>query len=183
MGEKDSLATKASCLCSLAKRDKRACRTMSDKVNQEAKPWTCKMVRRRKQKKCAANMRYGFTRPTVSSSQVAPKPDEDSSESVISEGTVDRREEVDETLIDEDEDELEEVDDDKDKDKQEETDDERVEDSSDSVTDDDEDEPEEVDEATSTDPTEKCLEKDSLATKASCLCSLAKRDKRACRTM
>merc|ERR1712048_835482 len=184
MGEKDSLATKASCLCSLAKRDKRACRTMSDKVNQAAKPWTCKMVRRRKQKKCAANIKYGFTRPTVSSSQVTPKPDEDSSESVISEGSVDRHEEVDETLIDEDEDELEEIDDGKDEGKQADTEDESVEDSSDSVSDDDEeDELQEVDEATSTDPTEKCLEKDSLATKASCLCSLAKRDKRACRTM
>merc|ERR1712048_921898 len=124
------------------------------------------------QKKCRAKRRYlGFTRPTVSPSQISPKPDEDSSESAISEGTIDKREEVDENLDDEDEDELEQ------------TEDEPVEDSSESVIDDDEDELDEVDEAATKDPAEKCLEKDSLATKASCLCSLAKQDKRACRTM
>jgi len=181
--EKDGLVLKASCLCSLAKRNKQACHTMSNKVIQEFKPFMCKMAKRGRQKECKAKRRYlGLTRPTVSPSQIRPKPDEDSSESAISEGTIDKREEVDENLDDEDEDELEQIDD-EDEDELEETEDEPVEDSSESVIDDDEDELDEVDEAATKDPAEKCLEKDSLATKASCLCSLAKQDKRACRTM
>merc|ERR1712187_805997 len=98
---------------------------------------------------------------TASVPPVTPKPDEDSSESVIGQGTIDKREEVDETLIDEDEDELQ-VDDDQDEDEQGKNEDEPVEDSSDSFIDDDEDVPEEIDEASFKGPTEKCLEKDSL---------------------